>query len=390
VLIRTGFANQESHCNLDGATCERPTASLLQKVFRHEQKSKVAQEQEPVPTEVEVTVTCDPSTGGVAGQNRCWYLSELGESCFATCSRYGRGFMYALADSEAPLTPKLVGHVLSAKQEAWAAFECYAPTEDRYHTANPNAAKHIMDSTTIGTWSHGDCKLACPCGGFIGKNATGVTGVVDATRNPTARPAQPAQPAQHAQPAQPAAKQPALAPTDPAEPLKRCSWEQGPECSKLFEYKGIEYTGCATVDNPTPWCSLDRKHKGEWTTCSRVCTDLVTVPPTTVTTTLATPEDPCQRLQSDMTEIDNDKIGNSATLDEAGYKLTVERESPVNMKRYICRVVAEIGCKVASLAPLLAFVPYEIASQTSYQHLQSELTVLCHARDAWVVPVTGP
>lgn len=378
VLTYTGSANQESHCkNLDGAICERPIASLLQKDFRYEQRNKLAQEQEPV--EVEETVSCEHTTGGIAGQNRCWYLSEMGESCLATCSRYGRGFMWALADSEAPLTPKLVGHIPSAKQEPWVAFECYAPSEDRYHTANANSAKHIDDSTTIGTWSHADCKLACPCGVPVkvdikdGKEITpGVIGVVDATRSP---------------PAQPAPNQPALAPSGVTEDLQRCSWERKPECPQLFEYKGIEYSGCATVDNPTPWCSLDRKHKGEWVTCERVCTELAPAPSTTVTTTAAIVESPCHRLAS---EIANDSIGYSATLDEAGYKLTVAHENPLNMKRFVCRVVAKIGCRVSSLASLMAFVPYELASKTSYQHLQSELTVLCHARDAWVVPDPVP
>jgi len=371
LFVNTGCADKDATCNLEGATCHRPRASLLQKDFRHEQKSKLAQEQEPG----QFDAACSE---GTTAQDRCWYLSKLGESCSAACCRYGRSVSYVLADPEAPLIPKLVGHIPSAKQEAWAAFECYAPSEDRYHTANSNAAKHILDGDhSIGSWSHEACALSCPCGGAADASSCVPTDSAQTAEPAASQPASsnpwPVEPVQTAAPA----------PTDPADIRKLCSWEQRPECSKQFEYKGVEYTGCATVDNPTPWCSLNRKHQGEWTACARVCTTVATPAPTKVATTPAPvlPEDPCA------TEPGSDEIGGTASLDEAGYKITTATDSHLNMKRFICRTVAKIGCKVADLAPLLAFVPYELSTQMSYQHLQGELTVVCHSRGKWVVPL---
>lgn len=77
------------------------------------------------------------------------------------------------------------------------------------------------------------------------------------------------------------------------------------------------------------------------------------------------------------------------TLDEAGYKISASANSPINMKRFVCRVVGKLECRVTDLASLMAFVPYYSGSITeqTYQHLESELTTLCHAGGKWVVPL---
>merc|ERR1719487_2765791 len=94
-------------------------------------------------------------------QDTCWHLSKLGESCASTCERFNETFFFVLADRLNPVIPTLVGHEPNVKQEPWAALECYAPPEDRYHTANENATKHFEGD--LGAFSKPECKLACPC-----------------------------------------------------------------------------------------------------------------------------------------------------------------------------------------------------------------------------------
>jgi len=194
---------------------------------------------------------------------------------------------------------------------------------------------------------------------------------------------------------------------------KLCTWQPKPQCATTFEYKGVEYTGCTEADHPSPWCSIDRIHKGVWETCDRVCTvpmkpapvpmnpapapqpaypipdprDAsypVPRPANPVPTTPTNFGDACDRHP----DAENDVIGNSVTLDEAGYKIASAADSPLNMKRFVCRVVGSIGCRVIDLSALMAFVPYysgHVSHQT-YKHLESELTTLCHAGGKWVVP----
>lgn len=75
-------------------------------------------------------------------------------------------------------------------------------------------------------------------------------------------------------------------------------------------------------------------------------------------------------------------------MDEAGYLVAASADSPVNMKRFVCRVTEKIGCKVTELPALMAFVPYYsgLASHQSYAFLEAELITLCHAGGNWVVP----
>jgi len=93
-------------------------------------------------------------------------------------------------------------------------------------------------------------------------------------------------------------------------------------------------------------------------------------------------EDPCTRHP----EAENDLIGASVTLDDAGYKIAARADSPINMKRFICRVIDKMDCKVNDLQALMGFVPYYSGTDStqSYARLESELATLCHAGGKWV------
>lgn len=202
-----------------------------------------------------------------------------------------------------------------------------------------------------------------------------------------------------------------------------CYWQPTPECSRSFSYKGVDYLGCTYEDHPTPWCSLDRVHRGFFSLCTRVCNSsasgtvkVVTTTTTTTTTTTRTTtttttemsttmadvatdaptaaaarptvqEKPCDRHP----EAENDAIGQAATLDEAGYQVTAAEDSPINMKRFICRVVDKIDCEVNDLPSLYGFVPHYsgTVSHQTYQHLEAELKIICHSGGKWIEPKPG-
>lgn len=189
-----------------------------------------------------------------------------------------------------------------------------------------------------------------------------------------------------------------LIPKLPTDNAEDCYWQPRTDCPRSFEYKGIEYVGCTEKDHPVPWCSHDRVHKGSWTTCTKICNNtsvpISTPAPTPAptsndtasnTTDLPAEEAPCTRHP----ESENDVIGMSVTLDEAGYKVAAAADSPINMKRFICRVVGTLDCYVNDLPSLMAFVPYYsgMVSQQTYKKLVSELTTLCHTGGKWVSPL---
>lgn len=479
-------SNEDVACASDAfadVRCATSTsAALLQTGFKHTH----TQEQAPP------TYDCT----GADQQGRCWFLSELGETCMSTCARQGRSFSYAIADPERPLMPTLVNHQPKLKQEAWAALECYVPGEDRYHTANENAARHF--SNDIGNWSHESCKLACPCGEvgsdrcvwkqaagcvsqfmFRGVEYSGCATVDPEHETPWCQhqyqhtdkddanlvkdwssctytcedevparpvvpveptrpivPVEPTRPSQDAEcgwspapscvnefnyegnqyvgctgadhdkkwcsnsdpylgswdyctytctqkpnPVVPVVPVVPIVPVMPVDQSEECTWQPALGCSATFQYKGADYTGCTDMDHPAPWCSRDRVHTEAWYTCTRVCQRPVA--PVPVPQPTPTGEDTiCARHP----EVEKDSIGNAATLDEVGYHITASAESPINMKRFVCRVVAKIGCKVTDQASLLGFVPFYsgIVAHQTYRNLEYELTTLCHAGGRWV------
>lgn len=52
-----------------------------------------------------------------------------------------------------------------------------------------------------------------------------------------------------------------------------CIWQMAEQCQPSFTYKGVVRAGCIMVDNPTPWCSHHKLHKGDWSVCKYSCFD---------------------------------------------------------------------------------------------------------------------
>jgi hypothetical protein len=75
-----------------------------------------------------------------------------------------------------------------------------------------------------------------------------------------------------------------------------------------------------------------------------------------------------------------------AEYDDSG---NVTGKSFVNTKRFVCRIVDKLHCKVVDEPSFDAFVPYwsSLTSHETYAHLEEELMNLCHAADKWVRPV---
>lgn len=224
--VQANGVDQESPtCNLDGAgNCAVASSALLQTVFQRDKGSFV---QEPKSEENLYGTKCT----GVQAEGRCWFLSDTGQNCEDACESHGRVFSYVIPNEA--VTPRLVGHEPKQKQEPWVALECFSPSEDRYHPVNENAARHSVDDA--GLWSHENCKLACPCGGSEDE---------------------------------------------------RCSWNAPPECAPKFMWKGVEYSGCATVDmhHDRPWCQHNYQHTEkedtqDWSYCTHECTKKVPAGP---------------------------------------------------------------------------------------------------------------
>jgi len=194
-----------------------------------------------------------------------------------------------------------------------------------------------------------------------------------------------------------------------------CSWESRSWCAKPFVYKGISYTGCTDIDHPTPWCSHDQLFRGNWSICKRVCTRRtgpapapmrvpvpVPVPypaplpvPVPVPVPVPMPA-PVQTLPCVKIGYENDVVGSHVTLDEAGYKVLAEFDDTsagfINTKRFVCRVVDKLNCRVVDEASLSSFVPYwsSLKSHETYAHLEQELADLCRQMDKWVAPLVAP
>lgn len=167
--------------------------------------------------------------------------------------------------------PKLVGHVPTLKQDAWAALECYSPDEDRYHPANEKAAKRTLDA--VAKWNHPNCQLACPC------SLTDVSAALPAKQEtPVPVPVPVPAPAPVFVPA----PVPVMVPSSAVSRDAECSWKQPPACAPEFTWKGITYTACATGDtqHAMPWCLHHYQHTDsdtnanlvqDWSYCSYSC-----------------------------------------------------------------------------------------------------------------------
>lgn len=470
-LVALG-ATEDATCDANGS-CALKASALLQKGFQRDEKSTSAQGQYPLSSEDNLYNTV---CTGIQAQGRCWYLSEMGESCAKTCADQGRSFSFVIADENDPITPRLVGHPPKVKQAPWAALECYVPSEDRFHTANQNSARHYVSS--VDDWSHENCKLACPCGGaadkkcewqqspqcapeflFKGVKYSGCATVDPDHDRPWCQHSfQPSQTdiegrdwsycsnsCEGERPYTPPKKEcgwipaascvrefdyegthfvgctesdhdtPWCSNTDPYKGSwnhctyscpdedrrpsneELCTWQQSSKCSQTFTYKGVEYTGCIEQDHPTPWCSLDRVHDGAWEICTKVCTrpEIPYRPapapirdPIPEPRPYPVPQTPTYSACDRHPDTENDIIGNGVTLDEAGYKIVAAADSTVNMKRFVCRVVANIGCSVTDEPALMSFLPYYSGTKRqTYKRLESEVTSLCRAGGRWLSPL---
>jgi hypothetical protein len=88
-------------------------------------------------------------------------------------------------------------------------------------------------------------------------------------------------------------------------------------------------------------------------------------------------------------DTDNDLVGNSVTLDEVGYKIVATAGNSTDIKRFVCRIVSSIECKVVDRSALMEFAPHYVGPVTeekNYKHLKTELTSLCNGGAKWVVP----
>lgn len=99
------------------------------------------------------------------------------------------------------------------------------------------------------------------------------------------------------------------------------------------------------------------------------------------------PEDPCERHP----DVEKDELAAFATLDEAGYQSAAAGQSPINVKRFVCRVVAKLQCQVTDLPSMMGFVLDYNGSKKhqTYAHLEAVLATLCQAGGKWVVPLAG-
>jgi len=254
VDIDVGKVNQELGASCRDGVCNDKSgqesqilsSSLLQKVFKRQPKTilkegkanallsedhlEALRRPSPVSfanTDVGSSEMLQGPCEGTQAQDKCWHLSDLGESCSDTCAKYGESFSFVVADNLKPITPSLLGASPHIRQQPWASLECYVKGEDRYHTANVNAAKHFVGD--IGSWSHSQCQLACPCG-----------------HGPSSE--------------------------------SECTWKQPPACAPVFVWNGVIHTGCTTVGHDAPWCMHHFQHTGEevmseahWSYCERVC-----------------------------------------------------------------------------------------------------------------------
>lgn len=368
-----------------------------------------------------------PGCDGLATQGRCWFLSELGSTCNTTCAKNGRSFSFQVADAGDAVGPKLLGHDPAAKEAPWGVLECYAPDRDLFHPANGNAARHTT-AEVAANWSFPTCKLSCPCGDTLPLLPT-----------PTEAPEAPEASVKRSSPAAttttttlPAGREPGCA---GVVAQSRC-WllsDVGEACNSTCARDGREFnfTGADNRDpvmpkllgrnmtvKESPWAVLecfmaDRNAfrpanlkvpkrlaedaaKWRYPTCQLSCPCSLEQPASTpkaappkaapaVEAATAAPteaEGPCARHP----ELDHDEVGAAVSLDESGYQACVASEHPIKVKRFICRLATQLGCKVVDNGGLMGFLPHysSATDPQTYAHLESELETLCHAGGKWI------
>lgn len=103
---------------------------------------------------------------GIRAQDRCWYLSKVGNNCATTCAEHG--LMYAFTAPVIDMVPKIMGHSPATRQAPWLFVECYVPGENRFHPYNSNAwgvpeKTPPEELAEAAQQSYPTCQLACSC-----------------------------------------------------------------------------------------------------------------------------------------------------------------------------------------------------------------------------------
>lgn len=215
----------------------------------------------PAPTPWGVQASCS----GIAANQRCWYLSNIGDSCDTTCASHGAGclFMFA-APPDTDMVPQLVGHQPHGKMDPWLFAECYVAMEDKYHPYSPNAWG-TPDKTTpaevpqVGQYSHPNCMLSCPCtGACTGAPPPVPTWAPEVPTLPPSGPASPVLPRPVAPAFPSSAPQAGALRCDDGEgvsALSRCWYlsKVGDTCDATCGARGLKYLFAAPVpDDMTP------------------------------------------------------------------------------------------------------------------------------------------
>lgn len=221
---------------------------------------------------------------GVVAQGKCWYLSELGESCRQTCAKNNRSVSFVVADSSKPVITKLLGHEPISKGNPWAVLECYSPDSDYYRPANKQAAKYYVGNAA--DWSFSTCQLSCPCSNnasecswkpppscassfeYNGKLYEGCI-VTEDREKPWCMNFQKKRELGVFSSLEWSSCVYSCA--QAAKEETECKWNLPSTCVKEFDYQGAHYRGCTSVNHGTPWCSTSTQYAGSWDHCVYSC-----------------------------------------------------------------------------------------------------------------------
>eukprot|EP00929_Paragymnodinium_shiwhaense_P067317 TRINITY_DN33895_c0_g2_i2.p1 TRINITY_DN33895_c0_g2~~TRINITY_DN33895_c0_g2_i2.p1 ORF type:complete len:1958 (-),score=302.23 TRINITY_DN33895_c0_g2_i2:411-6284(-) len=135
---------------------------LISKVFRSDRRRRTpatsASASSTLSTKTTTTTYLCPFDG-VFKHDRCWYLSQTGESCTAACDRNKLSFVWKFVGRGVvlPIMPQL-RRPSGAWLEPLGPISCSKP-DASYHT---ELAGNFTDAER-GAWSDASCQLACPC-----------------------------------------------------------------------------------------------------------------------------------------------------------------------------------------------------------------------------------